>query len=322
MTSWPPCDRSSTDTESRCRFTGEIETGIRCWLTPWPKWLSHGVKRALAVVHAAYSSYSSCRQYREDIARAQSGRRTGAPEVDKVRVFYNHPDFIAANAERVRDALDQISPPTVRERAPGLHRPQHPVSMARNCQYEHQLTEACRLIAEDIGVPPERWALVYQSRSGRPGDPWLEPDILDHLKDLRRRGIDQRLDSPDRVFVRSHGGAVRPRPRGSALCDELGLKMVRARTVGTHPLFISMLRELIAERMGIVPESSRRAVGRDGPSHDVCPEIVAFDTLRQSGADRGRSCSGRSFTTQSGDALDLTGPRSVWKPDLRFLSWY
>ena len=83
---------------------------------------AHGVKRALAVVHAAYSSYSSCRQYREDIARAQAVVGPGAPEVDKVRVFYNHPDFIAANADRVRDALGQISPDGRQDGALGLHR--------------------------------------------------------------------------------------------------------------------------------------------------------------------------------------------------------
>ena len=78
-----------------------------------------------------------------------------------------------------RERCTSRSPPTA-----------FPMSMARNCQYEHQLTETCRLVAEEIGVAPERWALVYQSRSGRPGDPWLEPDILDHLRDLRHRGIE------------------------------------------------------------------------------------------------------------------------------------
>jgi protoporphyrin/coproporphyrin ferrochelatase len=233
---------------------------------------SHGVKRALAVVHAAYSSYSSCRQYREDIARAQAVVGTRAPEVDKIRVFYNHPDFIAANAERVRDALDQVLPDTRHEVHLAFTAHSIPLSMARNCKYEHQLTEACRLIAEHLGVPADRWALVYQSRSGRPGDPWLEPDILDHLKDLRQRGIVRALIHPI-GFLSDHIEVLYDLDEEArVLCEELGLFMVRARTVGTHPRFIRMLRELIAERMGIVPESSRRSLGRDGPSHDVCSE--------------------------------------------------
>jgi ferrochelatase len=233
---------------------------------------SHGVKRALAVVHAAYSSYSSCRQYREDVARAQAVVGPGAPEVDKVRVFYNHPDFIAVNAELVRDALGQISPDGGQEVYLAFTAHSIPISMARNCKYEHQLTEACRLIAEDTGVPAEHWALVYQSRSGRPGDPWLEPDILDHLKDLRRRGIDRVLIHPI-GFLSDHIEVLYDLDlEAGLLCEELGLKMVRSRTVGSHPRFIGMLRELIVERIGILSESSRRSLGRDGPSHDVCPE--------------------------------------------------
>jgi protoporphyrin/coproporphyrin ferrochelatase len=239
---------------------------------------TRGVKRALAVVHAAYSSYSSCRQYREDIARAQAVVGPGAPEVDKVRVFYNHPDFIAANADRVRDALDQSLPDNHQEVHLAFTAHSVPISMARNCKYEHQLTEACRLIAEDVGVPAGRWALVYQSRSGRPGDPWLEPDILDHLKDIRRRGIDHVLIHPI-GFLSDHMEVLYDLDEEARLlCEDLGLNMVRSGTVGSHPRFVGMLRELIAERIGIVPESSRRSVGRDGPSHDVCPELCCLHT--------------------------------------------
>ena len=169
-----------------------------------------GVKKALAVVLAAYSSYSSCRQYREDIARAQAAAGPGAPQVDKVRVFYNHPEFIAANAAHVREALERFS--ADRRDAVRLAFTAHsiPLAMARNCDYEHQLREACRLVAGEAGISPERWELVYQSRSGRPDDPWLEPDILDHLKDLKRRGVERRLDPPDRVPVGSPRGVIRP----------------------------------------------------------------------------------------------------------------
>ena len=234
--------------------------------------VTDGVKRALAVVHAAYSSYSSCRQYREDIARAQAAVGPGAPRVDKVRVFYNHPDFIAANADRVRDALELISPDRRQQVHLAFTAHSIPSSMARNCLYEHQLAEASRLIAEQAGIPPGSWALVYQSRSGRPDDPWVEPDILDHLKELRRRGIEHVVIHPV-GFLSDHIEVLYDLDEEARLlCAELGLNMVRSRTVGTHPQFISMIRELIAERMGTSTAPGRRSLGPDGPSHDVCPE--------------------------------------------------
>jgi ferrochelatase len=231
-----------------------------------------GVKNALAVVLAAYSSYSSCRQYREDIARAQAAVGPGAPGVDKVRVFYNHPDFIAANAERVREALERLPANVRADFQVAFTAHSIPISMARNCNYEHQLKETCRLVAEQLGITPDRWALVYQSQSGRPGDPWLEPDILDHLKSVRRQEFEAVVIHPigflsDHMEVRYDLDIEALR-----LCEDLGLRSVRARTVGAHPRFVSLLRQLIAERLQTIPRSGRRAVGADGPSHDVCPE--------------------------------------------------
>jgi protoporphyrin/coproporphyrin ferrochelatase len=237
---------------------------------------SHNMKRALAVVHAAYSSYSSCRQYREDIARAQASVGINAPAVEKVRVFYNHPDFIAANADHIRDAMAQLPEEYRQDVHLAFTAHSIPSSMARNCQYEHQLAETCRLIADETGVASDRWALVYQSRSGRPSDPWLEPDILDHLKVLRRRGIGSVVIQPV-GFLSDHIEVMYDLDHEArALCEELGLVMVRAGTVGTHPRFISMLRELIAERLGKVAGSSRRALGVDGPSPDICSEVCCL----------------------------------------------
>src|SRR5262249_27974133 len=152
--------------------------------------------RALAVVLAAYSSYSSCRQYREDIERARIAAGPGAPRVDKVRVFYNHPSFILSNAERVREALVAI--PGGRQRSLRAVFTAHsiPDSMARNCDYEQQLREASRLVAQEVGIDSDRWETVYQSRSGRPGDPWLEPDILEYLRQLHRLGVKEVLIHP------------------------------------------------------------------------------------------------------------------------------
>ena len=228
-----------------------------------------GVTRALALVLAGYSSYSSCRQYREDVARAQEAVGDGFPTVDKIRVFYNHPDFIAANADRVREALDQL-PAGLRDSA-HLAFTAHsiPSSMAVNCAYERQLTETCRLVAEAVGIGGDRWALTYQSRSGRPTDPWLEPDINDHLATLKDAGARAVVIAPV-GFLSDHMEVLYDLDdEARATCDRLGLAMARAGTVGTHPRFVAMLRELIQERLGAAPE--RRAVGQFGPNHDACP---------------------------------------------------
>jgi len=230
-----------------------------------------GVKRALAVVLAAFSSYSSCRQYREDIARACLAAGHSAPEVDKMRVFYNHPDFIAANSERVRAAMATV---VVADRDPEqvvFTAQSIPAAMARDCDYEQQLGEACRLVAAEVGIGQERWSLAYQSRSGQPSDPWLEPDILDHLRDLRNRGVNDVLIHPI-GFLSDHMEVLHDldvEARGCALA--LGIRLVRSQTVGTHPRFVALLGELIAERTGGLAGQTPRAIGRFGPGHDVCP---------------------------------------------------
>jgi ferrochelatase len=228
-----------------------------------------GISRALGLVLAAYSSYSSCRQYREDIARAQAAVGPGAPAVDKIRAFFNHPEFIAANVDRVAGALEQV--PAVRREMARLAFTAHsiPGAMARNCRYEEQLRETCRLVAEAIDVPPGRWALVYQSRSGRPADPWLEPDIGDHLESQHAAGVRDVVVHPV-GFLSDHLEVLydldeEARRRAEAL----GLNMVRAATVGTHPRFVAMLRDLIAERLE--PTRERPVVGVYPPCPDVCP---------------------------------------------------
>ena len=229
-----------------------------------------GVRRALAIVLAAYSSYSSCRQYREDIQRARDAVGPDAPPVDKVRVFYNHPEFIAANADRVCEALGSV--PADRRDTVRVAFTAHsiPAAMARGCAYEDQLAEACRLVAEAVGVGPDRWRLVYQSRSGRPTDPWLEPDILDHLADLHDEGVRDVVVHPI-GFLSDHIEVLYDLDEEArAASERLGLNMVRSATVGTHPRFVAMLGELIRERLD--PSAARRALGPFGPSHDVCPD--------------------------------------------------
>ena len=232
-----------------------------------------GVKRALAIVLAAYSSYSSCRQYREDIENARAASGEHAPIIDKVRAFFNHPEFIAANAERVREALDRFSrQDDTRELQVVFTAHSIPVSMAQTCDYARQIQETCRLVAESACIAPEQWALVYQSRSGRPEDPWLGPDILDHLADLKRRDAARVLIHPI-GFLSDHLEVLYDLDvEAKALCEQLGIEMVRSHTVGTHPRFVRMLRMLAQERIAPLPERSRAAIGQFGPGHDVCPE--------------------------------------------------
>ncbi len=227
-----------------------------------------GVRHALGLVLAAYSSYSSCRQYREDVVRAQAAVETGAPSVDKIRVFYNHPGFIAANADHLHEALAKI--PADRRESAHIVFTAHsiPVSMARNCRYENQLREACRLVCERLVIPEARYALAFQSRSGRPGDPWLEPDICDHLGVLATRGVRNVVVVPI-GFLSDHVEVLYDLDfEAQQKSGELGLTMLRASTVGTHPAFVATLADLIAERLN---NSPRQAIGLDGPSHDVCP---------------------------------------------------
>jgi ferrochelatase len=236
---------------------------------------AEGVKRALAFVTSAFSSYSGCRQYREDITRGQELVASGAPPVtppavDKLRVFYNHPGFIEPMIERTSAALEQL--PSHRREQATLVFTAHsiPQVMADNCRYEAQLHEACRLVAEGLGR--NLWHLAYQSRSGPPQQPWLEPDIGDFLRRMQQDATEMRdVVVVPLGFVSDHLEVVYDLDtEAKKLCDELGINMIRAATVGTHPRFITMIRELIVERMS--PDPQRLALGSLGPNHDICPD--------------------------------------------------
>jgi ferrochelatase len=225
-----------------------------------------GVKRGLAFVTSAYSSYSGCRQYRENIADACAELGPGAPEVDKLRVFYNHPGFIQALTDTVCQALEGFSQDerqTVRFLATAHS---IPASMARTSDYEQQLRETASLVAAQAGLAD--WDLVYQSRSGPPAQAWLGPDILDYLQNARSQGIRNILVSP-LGFLSDHLEVLYDLDTEAAgLARQLGIRMIRAATVGTHPVFVSMVCKLIRER--IFPGEPRLAVGNFGPSHDHC----------------------------------------------------
>jgi ferrochelatase len=229
---------------------------------------SDGVRRALAFVTSAYSSYSSCRQYREDIARAQATVGEGAPVVEKIRAFHNHPGFVEAAADRVAQALAAI--PHSRRAAAHLVYTAHsiPTGMAQGCDYEKQLHETGRLVAEHL--EHKEWRLAYQSRSGPPSQPWLEPDILDCLRHIQKQGGSTDVVIAPIGFVSDHMEILFDLDtQARELCEALELNMVRAGTAGTHPRFIRMIRELICERMN--ENTPRMALGVLGARPDMCP---------------------------------------------------
>ena len=237
-----------------------------------------GVKRALAFVTSAYSSYSGCRQYRENIAAACAALGDRAPQVDKIRVFFNHPGFVGPMAAHVRQALDRFPEPS-RPQVPVLFTAHSiPMSMAEGCRYVKQLMEASRLVGEEAGAA--RWELVYQSRSGPPTQPWLAPDVCDRIRELHAAGTRQVVIAPI-GFISDHMEVLYDLDtEAAALCSELGIEMVRADTVGTDPAFVAMVRDLIAERHFAEPE--RVAIGSLPASHDVCPlDCCAAPVMRR-----------------------------------------
>lgn len=223
-----------------------------------------GVGRALAFVTSAYSSYSGCRQYREDIERARAAAGEGAPEIDKLRVFYNHPGFIEPMVESVSAAMRQLGIPAPQEAAVYFTAHSIPLAAAQTSRYAQQIEEAARLVAEPLGL--RNWSVAWQSRSGPPTQPWLEPDIGDILRVTSARNV---VVAPI-GFISDHMEVLYDLDEEArGICEERGIRMERAATAGVHPRFVEMIRELILERMGGLP--IRPALGVLGPNHDVCP---------------------------------------------------
>jgi len=226
-----------------------------------------GVKRALVFATSAFSSYSGCRQYRENVMEALDALGGDEIAFDKIRVFYNHPGFVGPMADTIREALATF--PEERRAGVEVVFTAHsiPATMARGCAYEAQLREACRLVAEEAGAP--NWRLCYQSRSGAPHIPWLEPDIADQLDELHAEGKDDVIVSPI-GFISDHLEVLYDLDdEAREHAGELGMTMVRAETVGVRPEFVAMIRDLIVERMTENP--IRLALGVRGPNHDICP---------------------------------------------------
>lgn len=248
-----------------------IYWGNRNWAPLLPDCLEQmridGRKRAVAFFTSMFSCYSGCRQYRENITDAQQQVGQGAPAVEKVRKGYNHPSFIAAQADLVRQGMQPIAQDVKEEALILFTAHSIPMSMADNSRYAEQLNEASRLVAEQLGH--ERWELVYQSRSGPPQQPWLEPDVCDRIDQLPAKGVKHVVVVP-LGFVSDHMEVLFDLDtEAKEACDKHGIGFTRIPSVGVHPSFVKMIRELIQER--ITGAEDRPALGQYGPNHDICP---------------------------------------------------
>ena len=202
-----------------------------------------GVRRVLAFVTSAFGSYSGCRQYLEDIDRARAEVGPDAPEIHKLRTFHNHPGFIEAVADRLRAAMESLPPERVAVARLIFTAHSIPLAMAQSSPYVAQLNEAADLVARYIP-----WTLAYQSRSGPPSQPWLEPDIADVIRACHNEGVSDIIVSPI-GFLSDHMEVVYDLDtEAAALSRELGITLHRAGAAGVHPAFVSMIRELILER--------------------------------------------------------------------------
>jgi ferrochelatase len=211
-----------------------------------------GRRHAIGFIAAAQHSYSSCQQYRENVAAARRELRGGTAggdiDVTYVGSWFDHPLFVGANAAHVRAARERL-PANVREHARLICTAHSvPLSMAGQSRYREQLHESARLVAAEAGV--HDWAVVYQSRSGRPDDPWLEPDVCDYLRAERARGLAAAVLCPI-GFVCDHIEVLYDLDREAAdVCREIGLPMTRAESVNDDPLFLDMMADVVLQTIG------------------------------------------------------------------------
>ncbi len=249
-----------------------------------------GARRILTVITAAYSSYSGCRQYREDIG-IQAEKVEGPLQIDKVRAYFNTQGFVDANIDAVVEAYESLgeqgteadlvfvthSIPTTMEKASGASRP---------ATYSEQHLEVAGLVAagaeERLGreLP---WRLTFCSRSGAPHVPWLEPDVNDELEAMAAAGSTAVVLSPI-GFISDHMEVVYDLDtEATATAERLGLGFARAATAGTHPRFLDGLVQVVKERMGTAEPS----VCGDLPAWGAtCAPDCCFRTFNNEGIGR------------------------------------
>lgn len=228
-----------------------------------------GIRHALIFITSAFRSYSGCRQYLDAMAEATASFEGDAPRFSKLRAFYNHPRFVEAWCDRTRDGLSQFADadrPNVKVLFTAHSIPN---AMANASPYVEQLNELADLIAARVGIERQQWQLVYQSRSGPPHQPWLEPDVCDVINALGADGVQQVLVVPI-GFLSDHIEVLFDLDVEAAdAARQAGMEFVRVATLGTHPEFVKMACDLARERTSGAAE--RPALGTLGPAPDECP---------------------------------------------------
>ena len=205
-----------------------------------------GIRRVLGLIMAAHGSYSSCEQYKDNVRDArQAVRDAGLAdlEVTYVHGWHTHEGFIAANAAHVADAIARL-PSHLQPRARLVFTAHSiPIAMAERSKYREQLLDSAVEVARRVGV--DDWALVYQSRSGRPQDPWLEPDVCEYLRASREAGLDAAVLCPI-GFVCDHIEVLYDLDREAAdVAREIGLALTRAEAVNDDPRFLDMMADVV-----------------------------------------------------------------------------
>ena len=237
-----------------------------------------GVRRAIGLILAAHRSYSSCAQYRQNVVDARGEVvAAGLPDVPVVYTgdWHTHPKFIEANARHLRAALDRL-PPNLRSGAQIVFTAHSvPLSMPGATRYQQQIVESSRLVADAAGA--RDWVAVFQSRSGRPEDPWLGPDVGEYLREARARGVPAAVlvpigfvcDNIEVLYDLDHEAAQ--------VCREIGLPMVRWDTVNDDPLFLDMTADVVLDvwkryesgrPLHIAPASRLERIERPPPHRD------------------------------------------------------
>ncbi len=240
-----------------------------------------GIERAACLVTSAYSSYSGCRQYRENLADAVAAVGEGAPRLDKLRHYYNHPGFVESMVDATLSALADLGDVARREAhllfvthsiPDSMNDTSGPEGNAYVAQHRSVGEEIGERIRQETGhrYPSE---LVFCSRSGPPQVPWLEPDVNDRLAELAEQGVGGVVVVPI-GFVSDHMEVIFDLDtEAKATAEKLGIEFARAATAGLDPRFVAMVRDLLVERAAVERglEASRAVVSGQTPSWDVCP---------------------------------------------------
>ncbi|MCS7236975.1 MAG: ferrochelatase [Thermoguttaceae bacterium] len=242
--------------------------------------VEEGIEHAAAIVLTPFGSYAGCRAYVEAINKAKIKFGQKAPTVAKLRLFYNHPLFVEAVADRLREALREARENGAEGVRVAFSAHSLPRWQAEVSPYVRQFAASSEWVAKAGNV--DNYTLVYQSRSGDPGDPWLEPDVKDWLSELAGEGFRGTAVVVPIGFVVENMETVYDLDIAARQrAEELGINLVRAGTVGCHRAFVGMIRELVLEYMD--PSRPRRALGPEGPWPEICPPRCCLAASMESG---------------------------------------